>query len=349
MMMGKGLEVRTVSKRFGETIALDSISFSVQPNEVVAILGPSGCGKSTALMVIAGLVPVDSGEIFWNGENLAGIPAHKRHFGLMFQDYALFPHMDVADNVAFGLRMLGQTSEDVARTTSEMLQLVGLKGYEERDVNTLSGGEQQRVALARALAPQPRLLMLDEPLSSVDRTMREHLLVDLRQALKATGQTALYVTHDQEEAFALADRVAIMQAGAVDQFDTPEQIYCCPSSPFVASFIGLDNLIPAQITGSGPDRRIESALGHLPAPDGYENGPVTLLLRPDGAQIGGSREVSIKGKVVSRSFRGNMRQMRVEVSAVQLRFEFLAIQELPEIGQHVRLSFDPDQALQVFA
>ena len=245
--------------------------------------------------------------------------------------------------------MLGQSSERVAQTIASMLALVGLQGYEQRDVNTLSGGEQQRVALARALAPQPRLLMLDEPLSSVDRTMREQLLVDLRRALKATGQTALYITHDQDEAFALADRVAIMQAGAVVQFDTPEQIYCCPSSPFVAQFIGLDNLIPAQITGSGTERKIECVLGQFPAPDGYENGPVTLLLRPDAVQVNGSTGVTLDGRVTSRSFRGNMRQIRVEVQGTQLRFEFLAVQELPEVGQAVRLSFDPDQALQVFA
>jgi thiamine transport system ATP-binding protein len=347
--MKQGLEVRNVSKRFDQTVALDDISFSVKPNEVVAILGPSGCGKSTALMVIAGLTPPDSGVITWDGEDLAGTPAHKRRFGLMFQDYALFPHMDVGDNVAFGLRMLEQPPERVVETTQEMLALVSLGGYELRDVNTLSGGEQQRVALARALAPQPRLLMLDEPLSSVDRTMRERLLVDLRQALQSTGQTALYVTHDQEEAFALADRVAIMQAGAVVQFDTPEQIYCCPSSPFVAGFIGLDNLLPAKISTHGPDRMIESALGRFPAPDAFEPGPVTLLLRPDGVRVGGTSGVSMEGRVISRSFRGNIRQLRVEVNGVQLRFEFLASQTLPEVGQPVRLTFDPDQALQMFA
>lgn len=347
--MKKGLEVNNVSKRFDQTVALDNISFSVRPNEVVAILGPSGCGKSTALMLIAGLIPPDSGRIAWDGQDLAGTPAHKRNFGLMFQDYALFPHMDVADNVAFGLRMLNRPAEEVRETTTEMLALVGLEGYDERDVNTLSGGEQQRVALARSLAPQPRLLMLDEPMSSVDRTMRERLLVDLRQALQSTGQTAVYVTHDQEEAFALADRVAIMQAGAVVQFEAPEQIYCCPSSPFVAGFIGLDNFLPARITGSGQERRIESALGRFPAPDAFSPGPVTLLLRPDGARLDGRGGVSIKGKVISRSFRGNMRQMRVEVNQIQLRFEFLASQELPQVGQPVRLTFDPEQALQVFA
>jgi ABC-type Fe3+/spermidine/putrescine transport system ATPase subunit len=347
--MKKGLEVQHVSKRFDRTVALDDISFSVQPTEVVAIVGPSGCGKSTALMVIAGLVPIDGGTIAWDGQDLANIPAHKRRFGLMFQDYALFPHMDVADNVSFGLRMQDQTADQINAAVQEMLALVGLEGYDQRDVNTLSGGEQQRVALARALAPQPRLLMLDEPLSSVDRTMRERLLIDLRQALQSTGQTALYVTHDQEEAFALADRVAIMQAGAVVQFDTPEQIYCCPSSPFVAEFIGLDNLIPAQISGSGPDRRIESALGRIPAPDAFKSGPVTLLLRPDSAQIDGRDEISLEGRVLSRSFRGNLRQLRVEVNQVELRFEFLASQDLPDVGQPVRLSFDPDQALQVFA
>src|SRR5574341_1906331 len=206
------LELLSITKSFGSTRALDNVSLTVSAGEIVSLLGPSGCGKSTLLAIAAGLETPDEGEVRWAKENLAGVPAHRRRFGLMFQDYALFPHRDVFDNVAFGLRMQNSPGGEIARKVREALALVNLAGFERRDVNTLSGGEAQRVALARALAPRPRLLMLDEPLGALDRALREQLTGELRSLLREFGQTAIYVTHDQQEAFGIADTILVMQS-----------------------------------------------------------------------------------------------------------------------------------------
>lgn len=238
------LEVRSLSKTFGPIRAVDDVSFSLDRGEIVALLGPSGSGKSTLLALIAGLEMPDTGEILWDGESLANVPPHRRGFGLMFQDYALFPHKNVTQNVGFGLQMQGKGRAEIAGGVKWALELVGLAGFEERDVNTLSGGEQQRVALARSLAPHPRLLMLDEPLGALDRALRERLLIDLPTILARLNQTALYVTHDQEEAFALANRVLIMRAGKVVQEGTRSEIFAHPASPFVAEFLGLSRVTP---------------------------------------------------------------------------------------------------------
>lgn len=237
------LEVRSLSKTFGPIRAVDDVSFSLDQGEIVALLGPSGSGKSTLLSLIAGLETPDSGDVLWDGESLATVPPHRRGFGLMFQDYALFPHKNVTQNVGFGLQMQGIGRADIAAGVRWALDLVGLAGFEQRDVNTLSGGEQQRVALARSLAPRPRLLMLDEPIGALDRNLRDRLLAELPDLLGRLNQTALYVTHDQEEAFALADRVLILQAGKVVQAGTPSEIHSHPASPFVAEFLGLSDEI----------------------------------------------------------------------------------------------------------
>jgi thiamine transport system ATP-binding protein len=226
--------------RFGDHAALDGVDLSVHDGEIVAVLGPSGSGKSTLLRAIAGLEPLAAGTIAWHGTDLAGTPPHKRRFGLMFQDYALFPHKDVAGNVAFGLRMQGRAAPDVERRVAEVLALVDLEGFEHRSVTTLSGGEQQRVALARALAPEPRLLMLDEPLGALDRTLRERLTVDLEQLLHRLGMTSIYVTHDHAEARSIGDQLVVMRAGRVEQIGTPHDVVAHPANDFVAGFVGVD-------------------------------------------------------------------------------------------------------------
>ncbi len=245
---GRGLEVRDVVVRYGPartragragTVAVDHVSLDVASGEVVALLGPSGCGKSSLLRAVAGLEPLASGSVAFDGEDLAGVPVHGRRFGLMFQDGQLFPHRDVGRNVAYGLETQRVPRAERDARVRELLDAVGLAGYEQRSVATLSGGEQQRVALARSLAPRPRLLLLDEPLSALDRRLRERLAVDVRDALRSTGTTSVFVTHDHDEAFTVADRVAVMDRGRILQVDAPDVLLRAPASARVAEFLGL--------------------------------------------------------------------------------------------------------------
>jgi ABC-type Fe3+/spermidine/putrescine transport system ATPase subunit len=314
------LDVSHVSKSFPGLPVLHDVSFSVDEREIVCLLGPSGCGKTTLLRIIAGLETPDEGKVTFAGQDLAQIAVHRRNFGLMFQDFALFPHKDVAANVAFGLRLHNWPSEEISRRVREMLQLVELGGYEQRRVSELSGGEQQRVALARSLAPRPRLLMFDEPLGSLDRSLREQLMNSLRGILKQVGVTAVYVTHDQEEAFAIADRVFIMRPGAAEggggrivQGGTPEEVYCQPQSAYVARFLGFRNLLAGTVVASDETPRgpglnenrldhadkscgaademvaVETMLGQLAAGNVASSvaagDQVTLLIRPEAATI----------------------------------------------------------------
>ena len=236
------LAVEGVSVRFGQVAALDGVSLDVGDGEVVAVLGPSGSGKSTLLRVIAGLQRPDSGRVLLDGADVAPTPPHRRGIGLVFQDHALFHHRDVRGNVAFGLRMRGDDGTAIDRRVRELLDLVGLAGYEHRAIATLSGGEQQRVALARALAPEPRVLLLDEPLGSLDRRLRDRLLEELERIFAELRVTALYVTHDQAEAFALGDRVAVMRAGRVVQVGTADELWAKPADEDIARFLGLANV-----------------------------------------------------------------------------------------------------------
>ena len=339
------LELISITKSFNVTRALDNVSLAVSAGEIVSLLGPSGCGKSTLLAIVAGLETPDEGEVRWAGENLAGVPAHRRRFGLMFQDYALFPHRDVFDNVAFGLRMQNLLGGEIARQVREALALVNLAGFEGRDVNTLSGGEAQRVALARALAPRPRLLMLDEPLGALDRALREQLLDDLRVLLRAqhVAQMVLYVTHDQQEAFALADRVAVMNAGRIVQVGTPEAVYAHPASRFVAEFLGLKNIVRGQLQQRGAATVLVTEIGEITIEKpGFSAESVEVLLRPDGAVPVQDGVFQIEGRMLDKSFRGSRTVARVQAGAVTLTFEFPASQPLPAVGETLRLRVNPE-------
>ncbi|MEX2161189.1 MAG: ABC transporter ATP-binding protein [Anaerolineales bacterium] len=342
------LTVRNIYKSFAGKPALSGVSFDVKRGEIVALLGPSGSGKSTLLSIIAGLEVPDRGQVLWNKKNMAAVPAHRRLFGLMFQDYALFPHRDVFGNVAFGLQMHRKDKAEIAVRVNEVIRLVGLSGFEHRDVTTLSGGEQQRVALARALAPQPHLLMLDEPLGSLDRALRTRLLEDLAAILRQAGQTSLYVTHDQEEAYAIADRIVLLNAGRVAQVDRPEELYRHPASAFVARFLGLENVFAATVVRSAKRVWLETPLGKLPAPRAVLTGEAIVLLRPDAFQLGGKGPLKFKGRLLSKRFRGKMLRAKVLVGKTQLVIELPSAAELPRAGARVQLSFDPKKAIQVF-
>mgnify|MGYP005838348969 CR=1 FL=1 len=306
------LEVRHLTKYYDHERFPDDISFAVNEGEIVCLLGPSGCGKTTLLRIIAGLETADAGQVLFAGRDIRNVPVHRRNFGLMFQDYALFPHQNVFENVAFGLRMMHLTRTEIEVRVKEMLELVGMSGFEQRDVNLLSGGEQQRVALARSLAPRPRLLMLDEPLGSLDRTLRERLMNELRTILKSIGVTALYVTHDQEEAFALADRIVIINHGRKVQEGTPQDVYQHPATEFVARFLGLTNLLPGKVVGmDGHHMIVETTIGNLriskPATSNQQlETSVIVLLRPEAASLieGPPASEHITGTLMECSFRG---------------------------------------------
>lgn len=253
------LEVRDLHKDYEGQPLLRGIAFSVGARETVCLLGPSGSGKSTLLRLIAGLETPERGQILWDGKDLVATPAHLRNFGLVFQDYALFPHLNVFDNVAFGLRMRSRPEAEITTRVLEVLGIVDLQGFEQRSVTDLSGGEQQRVALARALAPRPRLLMFDEPLGALDRALREDLLDQLRAILHAARVPALYVTHDQEEAFSIAQRVLLLHDGTIVRSGTPADVWADPGSAWAAEFLGLGNVVPARVLAGGS--RVETDYG----------------------------------------------------------------------------------------
>ena len=315
---------------FGRARALDGLDLEVNEGEVVAILGPSGCGKSTLLRAVAGLQPLDAGEVRWDGEDLVGLPVHRRDFGLMFQEHALFPHRDVAANVSFGLRMQKMFAPQRRERVREVLALVGLTGFGERQVATLSGGEAQRVALARSLAPEPRLLMLDEPLGSLDRPRRDELTEELRVLLRRVGVTVLHVTHDHDEAFAVADRVAVMQSGRVARIGTPAEIWHDPRRTDVARFLGHSNIVTVGEDGAVPWGRLQT-------------GPGLVVLRADafrrveGAETGTLN--TVHGEVVEVLFRGDRFELTLHTDPGQ---EVLLIRDPRPAAAGDRLSYAVD-------
>ena len=332
------LEFRDLHKTYPDGWTLTDISFTIEQGEIQALLGPSGCGKTTLLRLIAGLELPDSGQVLVEGRDVTHLPPHRRGFGLMFQEYALFPHKDVFGNVAFGLRMQGIERDLIEKQVRDALALVGLERFEHRDVSQLSGGERQRVALARSLAPQPRLLMLDEPLGALDRTLRERLMDELPQILHRAGVTAITVTHDQEEAFALADQVVLMRGGRVMQIGSPEEVYHRPVSAWAARFLGLTSLLDARVVESG---EVKTKIGPWKVDTGEER-EGRLLIRPEAAQLSDVGPNRLEGVITACSFRGNYCQAVIRhESGVELTFNFLTSVDLPALGDEITLTLDP--------
>src|SRR5215204_4253045 len=278
------LQLDSLTKRFDGAVAVNGLSLSIERGEMLALLGPSGSGKTTTLRLLAGFEAPDQGRVIVDGQEVTRLEPVARRFGMVFQHYALFPHLDVGENLAFGLESLGVRGEELDRRVSRALALVDLAGFERRRIGQLSGGQQQRVALARALAPEPRVLLLDEPLSNLDPALRERTRREIRELIRRVGITTVFVTHEQEEAFDMGDRVAVLRAGRLEQVGTPEDLYAAPASEFVAEFVGRSSSIPVTVLGPG-DRglrvEVEGAEWDLTDSPQVPGGPALMVIRPE--------------------------------------------------------------------
>jgi iron(III) transport system ATP-binding protein len=338
----------------GEVYAVHDVSLAVQPTELLTLLGPSGCGKTTTLRMIAGFEQPDSGRVIIGEQDVTGLMANQRNIGFVFQNYALFPHLSVFENVAYGLRVQRQSEGDIGRAVGEVLALVGLQGYDRQFPNQLSGGEQQRVALARAIVIRPRVLLFDEPLSNLDAKLRVHMRGELRELQKRLHITAVYVTHDQEEAMAISDRIAVMHQGAIVQEGSAEDLYRRPASQFVAQFIGRTNLLAGRVLSVGPTGlELEVAGQHLRVTDEaarVEAGQsVRLVVRPEVIELKPENSgPGIPGEIVSRTFLGEKAEYQVRAGADLLQVtSYNPVQRgvfLP--GQRVLLQF-PSEGIQL--
>jgi len=303
------LELNSIAKTFNHDPALSDVSLTIEEGTILCLLGPSGCGKTTLLRIIAGLERPDAGKVFFANRDMAHVAPYKRNFGMMFQEFALFPHLNVRENISFGMKMQGRPPAEIMERTREMLFLVGLEEFAQRGVSELSGGERQRVALARTLAPRPRLVLLDEPFGALDRALRERLLLEVRNILKRLGVTTVFVTHDQAEAYAVADIIAVMEKGRIEQRETPENLYAHPANERVARFLGFSNIMDGIVLPEGTIRTDIGVLHHVDH-DFLPGAGVRVLVRPDAARIPnegeepGERETIVKGAVKSCLFRG---------------------------------------------
>jgi spermidine/putrescine ABC transporter ATP-binding subunit len=342
------VELTAISKRYAAVTALEALDLAVHEGELLSLLGPSGCGKTTTLNVVAGFVAPDAGRVVIDGTDVTGEPAWRRGLGVVFQSYALFPHMSVADNVAFGLRERGVGKAEIAERVREALALVRLPGAAGQRPHELSGGMQQRVALARALVIRPRVLLLDEPLAALDRKLREEMRAELRDIQRSVGITTVFVTHDQHEALGLSDRIAVMNAGRIEQLGSPRDVYERPATRFVADFIGASSVLDARaVDGETVElpggARLRVALRPAPAP----GAALRLLVRPERVELGGPGANAVTARVIGVMYLGDHSEIRLELAAGQRLLAVARGGVSLAAGEAVAVSFAPDAFLEV--
>jgi len=353
------LRLVDLAKRYGATAALHGISLDVRHGELLALLGPSGCGKTTTLQIVAGFITPDAGEV-WAGERRlsspqGAVPPERRRMSLVFQSYALWPHMTVHQNVAFGLEMARVARGELARRVGRMLEIVNLAGYEGRYPHELSGGQQQRVALARALVVQPDTLLLDEPLSNLDANLREQMRFEIRRIHRETGITMIYVTHDQAEAMVIADRIAVMHQGRIEQTGTPQEIYTRPRSRFVAGFLGQTNCLPGRLVAPGVVRCGELEFRATGDGEFRTGDDVVLCVRSRAVQVrrrdaaGGTAGApnTVRGRLAQQAYLGDLHDLQIALSDGTLVRAFAPLGDRYEAGQELLIEFPPDACLLV--
>jgi putative spermidine/putrescine transport system ATP-binding protein len=346
------LNVRSVTKNFGSNAVVKEFNLSVEKGEFVSFLGPSGCGKTTVLRMVAGFETPSSGSIVIDGKNVTALPANKRHIGMVFQAYALFPNLSVTGNVAFGLRVAGMAKPDIDKRVKEMLDLIGLGHLGDRYPYQLSGGQQQRVALARALAPRPQVLLLDEPLSALDAKVRVSLREEIRQIQRELGITAIFVTHDQEEALSISDRIAVMYGGRAEQVGAPFEIYNRPATKFVANFVGTLNVLEGMVAdaSTGTVRVNDQNIGLAGKLNGSKSGDaLSLALRPEAIALGRrpNHDANLTGQIADVHFLGSVIRVRVGVgkSVVSLDTFNNSSTPPPVVGEATEISFSSNDVL----
>jgi spermidine/putrescine ABC transporter ATP-binding subunit len=341
------VEFRNIDIAYGKFVAVRDFSLSIRKGSFVTLLGPSGCGKTTILRSIAGLVDISGGQIMIGGQRVDDVPIYKRNIGLVFQSYALFPHKSVFDNVAFGLKYRNVAKPEIKRKVGQALDMVRLPGSEKKLPSQLSGGQQQRIALARAIVFEPQVLLLDEPLSALDANMREEMRVEIKKIQKETGITAIFVTHDQEEALSMSDRIVVMNSGAMEQIGTPEEVYERPATAFVADFLGKANMLAGTVSKSDRATTIALAAGQtvdVVAPKPLALGSkVTVVVRPQklsvGAPAGANR---LSGRVVSTSYLGGSAIYEIDIGGkTTIRANAPIDGRLIREGETIEVGFDP--------
>ena len=336
--MKKIIELKNITKAFDGEVVLDHIDLDIYDNEFLTLLGPSGCGKTTTLRIIGGFETADEGDVIFMGQNINDLPPHKRNVNTVFQRYALFPHLNVFENVAFSLREKKVPRDEINRRVTEMLSLVALKGFEKRSVTSLSGGQQQRVAIARALVNQPKVLLLDEPLAALDLKLRKDMQVELKNIQKATGITFVFVTHDQEEALSMSDTVVVMSEGRIQQIGTPVDIYNEPENAFVADFIGESNILDGVML---EDRKVSFA-GHVfQCVDGGfgKREPVDVVVRPEDVDIVTEEKGQLRGVVTSVTFLGVHYEIIVDIGGFKWMIQTT---DFHDADEHIGLYIEPD-------